>query len=161
MQQQMPQLSPTRFETGRPSDPSPDGPARIGASLEVPLAPAYAGTPENLDPLDPLPMSFQPSAKDTAQDWHVPPPNMSTSHPTIKLELPELPAYPMMPISPTLESPVVDVSGVDHLVSPTVCAPHYAHSVNSWNPPQEGNNMDDLFSWLFTMANTSGPRIRA
>lgn len=132
----MPQLSPTRF--ARPSDSPPDGPARIGASLDLPLAPAYAATPEALDPL-----SF-PSRGD---DWHAVAPTAATAaDPASKLDVP---AYSLMSIGNAIE-PVV-------LVSPPTHMPPSSNGATAWNPTSEnGNNMDDLFSWLFNMNHPSG-----
>ena len=143
LQQQMPQLSPTRFE--RPSEPSPDGPARIGASLEVPLAPAYAGTPENLDSLDPL--SFQTKEA----DWHIAATTAAAHATAAKLDIP---AYPIMPITSSLESPVVDVAGTHnfHIPPPTDAVPPLVNCTAPWNPTNEaGNTMEDIMSWLFQM----------
>jgi hypothetical protein len=177
--QQMPQLSPTRFERPTDAQQPTDGPARLGASLEVPLAPAYADALDPLDPLDPLD-SLDPldplDALDTPDtlapleleslsdpildpiafptigkdaDWHVAAATASAHAAAAKLDV---------PVYPVLAMPSMDVHAAD-------CAPPLHPGLGfaaapGWSTTESANantnpnaNMDDLFSWFFNIAN--------
>ncbi|RSH85006.1 uncharacterized protein EHS24_006585 [Apiotrichum porosum] len=133
----MPELSGNspRFIKLEPDCPA--GPARAGASLDLPLAPAFAATPETLGPL-----SFTPAAP--------------RSPVLVRNNAIDMPVFNNMLPSPLDGGVAGHAAGVGSLptgLTSTIPAGAAATTEQGWNQaPAEGNSMDDLFSWLMGTA---------
>lgn len=137
-------LSPRLVRDEPRGDILSDGPARAGASLDLPLAPAFAATPETLGPL-----SFTPKPDN---DFPA-----RTERFNLAIGTDGMPSLSSVGVGSggVGDSHSHGGSGVEFpSVMPAEVTPDLAWGTGSDSESSE--SVDDLFSWLFNVANTTG-----
>lgn len=140
-----PSLSPRLVRDEPRGDVGADGPARAGASLDLPLAPAFAATPETLGSL-----SFTPKAE---HDFPA-----RTECFNLAIGSDGMPALSPVDVGSAGSGDDDNSvhgggSGVEFpSVMPAEVTPELSWTTGS----ESAESVDDLFSWLFNVANTTG-----
>jgi hypothetical protein len=131
-------LSP-RLVRDEARDATADGPARAGASLDLPLAPAFAATPETLGPL-----SFTPKPDN----------DFPARTERFNLTL----GGDSLPTLSAVTSEQQTSSGVEFpSVMPAEVTPDLTWASGSDSDSHE--SVDDLFSWFFNVSNTASSAV--
>ncbi|BEI82886.1 hypothetical protein CcaverHIS002_0307540 [Cutaneotrichosporon cavernicola] len=133
-------LSP-RLVRDEATEGTADGPARAGASLDLPLAPAFAATPETLGPL-----SFTPK------------PDNDFPARTERFNL-TLGGDGMPTLAPVASGQQAG-SGVEFpSVMPAEVTPDLTWASGSGSDSESHESVDDLFSWFFNVSNSASSAV--
>ncbi|GMK53815.1 hypothetical protein CspeluHIS016_0104010 [Cutaneotrichosporon spelunceum] len=134
------ELSP-RLVRDEATEGAADGPARAGASLDLPLAPAFAATPETLGPL-----SFTPKPDN----------DFPARAERFNLAL----GGDGMPTLTSVASERQAGSGVEFPgVMPPEVAPELTWTSGSGSDSESHESVDDLFSWFFNVSNPASSAV--